>query len=51
MMLDHLGERANAARLMEAIETVTAAGIRSPDLGGTARTDEVTAAVCEALAA
>jgi len=51
MMLDHLGERANAARLMDAIEAVTAAGIRSPDLGGTARTDEVTAAVCEALAA
>ena len=31
-------------------ETVTAAGVRSPDLGGTARTDEVTDAVCEALA-
>jgi len=50
LMLDHLGERANAKRLMEAIETVTASGVRSPDLGGTARTDEVTDAVCEALA-
>ena len=51
LMLDHLGERANAKRLMEAIETVTASGVRSPDLGGTARTDEVTDAVCAALAA
>lgn len=51
LMLDHLGERANAKRLMEAIETVTASGVRGPDLGGTARTDEVTDAVCEALAA
>jgi tartrate dehydrogenase/decarboxylase / D-malate dehydrogenase len=51
MMLDHLGEHGNAARLMEAIERVTAEGIRSPDLGGTARTDEVTDAVCEALTA
>ncbi len=50
LMLDHLGERANAKRLMEAIETVTASDVRSPDLGGTARTDEVTDAVCEALA-
>ena len=49
-MLEHLGERANAKRLLEAIETVTAAGVRSPDLGGTARTDEVTDAVCQALA-
>ena len=51
MMLEHLGERENAARLMEAVERVTAAGIRTPDLGGTARTDDVTNAVCDALAA
>jgi tartrate dehydrogenase/decarboxylase / D-malate dehydrogenase len=50
MMLDHLGERANAARLMEAVEQVTASGVRTPDLGGTARTADVTAAVCDALA-
>ncbi|HTW84637.1 MAG TPA: tartrate dehydrogenase [Candidatus Sulfotelmatobacter sp.] len=49
MMLDHLGERAHAAHLMEAIEAVTASGVRTPDLGGTARTAEVTAAVCEQL--
>jgi tartrate dehydrogenase/decarboxylase/D-malate dehydrogenase len=51
MMLEHLGEHENAARLMRAIEHVTAAGVRTPDLGGTARTADVTAAVCDALAA
>jgi tartrate dehydrogenase/decarboxylase/D-malate dehydrogenase len=51
MMLEHLGERDNAARLMAAIEQVTASGVRTPDLGGTARTADVTAAVCDALAA
>jgi tartrate dehydrogenase/decarboxylase/D-malate dehydrogenase len=50
MMLEHLGECDNAARLMRAIELVTASGIRTPDLGGTARTADVTAAVCESLA-
>lgn len=51
MMLEHLGERDAARRLMAAIERVTAAGVRTADLGGTARTAEVTAAVCEALGA
>jgi tartrate dehydrogenase/decarboxylase / D-malate dehydrogenase len=51
MMLEHLGEGANAARLMAAIEQVTASAVRTPDLGGTARTADVTAAVCDALAA
>jgi tartrate dehydrogenase/decarboxylase/D-malate dehydrogenase len=51
MMLDHLGEPEHAAALMAAIEAVTAAGVRTPDLGGTARTADVTAAVCEQLAA
>jgi tartrate dehydrogenase/decarboxylase/D-malate dehydrogenase len=51
MMLEHLGERENAARLMTALEQVTASGVRTPDLGGTARTADVTAAVCDALAA
>ncbi|MBV8643177.1 MAG: tartrate dehydrogenase, partial [Candidatus Eremiobacteraeota bacterium] len=51
MMLEHLGESDNARRLMRAIETVTAAGIRTPDLGGTASTSEVTRAVCDALSA
>jgi tartrate dehydrogenase/decarboxylase/D-malate dehydrogenase len=50
MMLEHLGERGAAARLMRAIERVTAdESLHTPDLGGKARTDEVTAAVCDAL--
>jgi tartrate dehydrogenase/decarboxylase/D-malate dehydrogenase len=51
LMLDHLGERRHAQHLMAAIETVTASGVRTPDLGGTARTDDVTNAVIEALLA
>jgi tartrate dehydrogenase/decarboxylase/D-malate dehydrogenase len=50
MMLEHLGEKGAAARLMRAIERVTAdQSLHTPDLGGKARTDEVTAAVCDAL--
>ena len=49
MMLDHLGEKAAAARLMAAIEKTTAAGIVTRDLGGKADTRTVTKAVCEAL--
>ena len=51
MMLDHLGEAAAGARLMRAIERVTAdKRYHTPDLGGTARTADVTAAVIEAIA-
>ena len=49
MMLEHLGEAAAAARLMAAIEKVSASGLCTPDLGGTANTAEVTRAVCAAL--
>jgi tartrate dehydrogenase/decarboxylase / D-malate dehydrogenase len=50
MMLEYLGEPAAAARLMRAIERVTAdASLHTPDLGGKATTDDVTTAVCEAL--
>lgn len=48
-MLDHLGEAAAAARLMRAVEKVCADGILTPDVGGTARTADVTAAVCAAI--
>jgi len=52
MMLEHLGEGRAAARLMAAIETVTAAGWPRPrDLGGQATTREVTDAVLDAIAA
>ena len=48
-MLDHLGEAAAARRLMAAIETVTASGVLTRDLGGQASTVEVTEAVCRAI--
>ena len=49
MMLEHLGEAKAAARLMKAIEKVTAAGVHTPDLGGKATTKDVTRAVVDAL--
>jgi tartrate dehydrogenase/decarboxylase/D-malate dehydrogenase len=49
MMLEHLGEAQAAARLMKAIEAVTARKIFTPDLGGRARTQDVTEAVLAAL--
>jgi tartrate dehydrogenase/decarboxylase/D-malate dehydrogenase len=49
MMLDHLGETTAAARLMTAIEYVTASANLPADLGGTATTAEITSAVCTAL--
>ena len=38
MMLEHLGEQGAAARLMAAIEQVTAKRVFTPDLGGNATT-------------
>ena len=50
MMLEFLGEEAAARRVQEAVEAVTADGhVLTPDLGGTARTGDVTAAVCARL--
>jgi tartrate dehydrogenase/decarboxylase/D-malate dehydrogenase len=49
MMLEHLGEAAAAARLMKAVEAVTAQKVFTPDLGGRARTRDVTEAVLAAL--
>ncbi|HEY2133197.1 MAG TPA: tartrate dehydrogenase [Acetobacteraceae bacterium] len=48
-MLEHLGEANAATRLMKAIERVTAAGVLTPDLGGTAKTKDVTDAVVAAI--
>ena len=48
-MLEHLGEADAAARLMRAVEHVCAKGITTPDVGGTARTKEVTEAVISAI--
>jgi len=50
LMLEHLGEREAAARLLAAIERVTAERqFHTPDLGGSATTREVTAAVSDAI--
>ncbi len=49
MMLDHLGEHDAARRLMNAVERVTAEGVNTPDLGGTAKTLDVTKAVRKAI--
>lgn len=50
MMLEHLGENAAARRLMAAIEAVTAnPALHTRDLGGSATTIQVTAAVCAAV--
>ena len=49
MMLEHLGEKDAAGRMMRAVEAVTAKRIHTPDLGGEATTDIVTEAVCDSL--
>ncbi|MBV8864601.1 MAG: tartrate dehydrogenase [Acidobacteriaceae bacterium] len=50
LMLQHLGEIEAAHRLMTAIERVTGSrAVLTPDLGGKARTSQVTEAVCDAL--
>jgi tartrate dehydrogenase/decarboxylase/D-malate dehydrogenase len=50
-MLEHLGEMDAAARLMNAVELVTANGPRTRDLGGDATTVQVTNAVIAAIEA
>jgi tartrate dehydrogenase/decarboxylase / D-malate dehydrogenase len=50
MLLEHLGEKEAAAKLMRVIESVTAdKALHTRDLGGTARTAEVPEAVCSRL--
>src|SRR5579871_1271833 len=50
LMLEHLGEKAAATRLMRAIEKVTAdPSLHTPDLGGNATTRQVTEAVVRAI--
>lgn len=50
MMLDHLGHPDAAGVVMDAVVHVLAeTGVRTPDLGGTASTDEVTAELLTAL--
>jgi tartrate dehydrogenase/decarboxylase/D-malate dehydrogenase len=49
LLLDWLGLGAEAARVFTAIESTTAAGILTPDLGGSASTRQVTDAILERL--
>jgi tartrate dehydrogenase/decarboxylase / D-malate dehydrogenase len=50
MMLEHLGEKGAADRLVRAIEKATAdPALHTPDLGGAATTRQVTDAVIEAI--
>jgi tartrate dehydrogenase/decarboxylase/D-malate dehydrogenase len=50
MLLEHLGEHAAAARVMAAVEHVTAdPALHTRDLGGQATTAQVTQAVCAQL--
>lgn len=48
-MLEHLGEGQAVKRMMRAVEKVCSDGVMTPDVGGTATTQEVTDAVCEAI--
>jgi tartrate dehydrogenase/decarboxylase/D-malate dehydrogenase len=49
LMLDHLGQSEAADAVVKAIEIVLSEGPRTRDLGGTASTQEVGAAIAEAL--
>jgi tartrate dehydrogenase/decarboxylase / D-malate dehydrogenase len=50
MMLEHLGERGAAQRLMSAIENVTSnPDLHTPDLGGTATTRRITEAMLDTV--
>lgn len=49
MMLDHFGEEELGAELLQVIEDVMESGIRTADVGGTASTQEVGAAIRERL--
>ena len=49
MMLDHLGEVAAAANIMTAIEEVLEKGPRTPDMKGTANTQEIGQAISCAI--
>jgi tartrate dehydrogenase/decarboxylase/D-malate dehydrogenase len=48
MMLEHLQEFKAASGIIAAVESVIASGTKTPDLGGTHNTDEVTDAVISA---
>lgn len=49
MMLDHLGHEQSGALLLETIEETLAAGVKTPDLGGTNSTQEVVEEIVKRL--
>jgi 3-isopropylmalate dehydrogenase len=49
MLLDHLGYDAEGDRVRAAVESVLESGPKTPDLGGDAGTDDVTAAIVDEL--
>lgn len=49
LLLDHLGEQAAAVDIMRAINQVTASGLVTAELGGTATTTQITEATIAAL--
>lgn len=49
LMLEHLGEKTLAERLMASVEEVIGSGLQAPDLGGRATTREITDAVCKSI--
>lgn len=51
MMLDHFGEEELGSQLLSVIESVTSAGIYTPDIGGTHSTSEVTTEIIARLKA
>lgn len=51
MMLDHFGQEELGSKLLQVIEDVTEAGIKTPDIGGHSSTTEVTEEICRRLKA
>jgi len=49
MLLEHLGYAEEAAAIVRAIEAVLKDGPRTPDIGGTAKTEELGKAIAAAL--
>jgi tartrate dehydrogenase/decarboxylase/D-malate dehydrogenase len=51
LMLEHLGESESARLVMDALRTVARSGPKTPDLGGSASTSDVGAAIVAAIGA
>ena len=49
LMLEHLGHSLGSRTHSRAVDATTAAGILPPDLGGTAKTSEITASIIARL--